>query len=177
MKHFIWPDFDVNFISIKNLSICSLQFKPGWSLNLGSTLQFFAHNWILSRNCKWLACINFTLFVMWADFECSQDGKHGKGQFTQWYASQLPVAPCSTPAPYFSHWKFSPQHLYHSGSDSILKVGCMPWDGGGGSGDRSLNSRKPRVKNAETFSAHLHPSNPLSALFAQVLNKCIARAH
>ena len=54
----------------------------------------------------------------------------------------------------------------------------MPRDGRGGPGDRSLNSRKlTQVKNGWFFPPHLHPSTPrLSALFAQVLNKCIAGA-
>ena len=79
-RPFAWPDFNFNvhFISIKNILICSLQFKRGWSLNLGPTICWIEFQ-TESKSGSFFKSAEISHVPPAASFECSQDRKHGRG--------------------------------------------------------------------------------------------------
>ena len=142
-----------------------------WSLNLAPMIFAQQLNW----NCKWVGF--FTRFARCAPTLSAVKAENlEKGNLPNDTPSVLPVAPSST-SEYFSHWKFSPQHLLvqvqtQSWFKALHASRRERWPGWQG-----LEFAEVEGQKCPTFQPHLHPSAPrLSALFAQVLNKCIVGA-
>ena len=93
---------NVNFNLIRNVSICSLHLKPSWSLNfMGSSSFLRSNNSIPHKkpprvkiSWKFTRCAGRSERAQTLSAE--EDGKHGKGQFSQWYAT-LPLLPPPQP--------------------------------------------------------------------------------
>ena len=179
-RPFAWPDFNFNvhFISIKNILICSLQFKRGWSLNLGPTI-FLHGSWIEFQTKAKVVCflnqLKFHTFRQPRVLSAVKTENMGKGNLPN-DTLLLPVCPLLN----LHNPIFPIENFIHS----ILRLHLVR-AGALHASRRARWARWQELEFAEVdagqkwmfFPPHLHPSTPrLSALFAQVL-KSASRAH
>ena len=171
-KPFAWPDFNVNFISIKNLSICTFAIQA-WlcSLNLAPALycDFFAQqlNWIPNRNCKWMVVkISHVLPGARGFWVQSRRRKRWKRVIYPMIRRPCCLLPPPQPLPSI----FPIENFLRGILPFTLRLNLEGWSvacletGAVVSGDRGLNSRKPRVKNARFFR-HTCTLQPLPVRF------------
>lgn len=127
-----------------------------WSLNLAPMIFAQQLNW----NCKWL--VFFTRFARCAPTLSAVKAENlEKGNLPNDTPSVLPVAPSST-SEYFSHWKFSPQHLLVQvqtqswrlvQSVACLETGAVAWV----TGAWIRGSRGSKMPNFSTTPAPVSP--------------------